>query len=169
RGLSVLVLDRHSVAGGNATIFRRRGYEFDVGLHYVGGCHAGGALPTVLAAAGAGEVRFVELDPDGYDELLLPGLRLAVPRGLDRWRERLVAAFPSERRGIDRYVRLLAQMKASLDVWHRPGALLAQSLRSPLLARWSLSSFAGFLRSCTRDRTLAAALAAQHVGYALPP
>ena len=169
RGLSVLVLDRHSVAGGNATIFRRRGYEFDVGLHYVGGCHAGGALPSVLAAAGAGAVRFLELDPEGYDELLLPDLRLAVPRGLERWRERLVAAFPSERRGIDRYLRLLAQMKRSLDVWHRPGALLAQSLRSPLLARWSLSSFAAFLRTCTRDRALAAALAAQHVGYALPP
>ena len=169
RGLSVLVLDRHSVAGGNATIFRRRGYEFDVGLHYVGGCHAGGALPAVLAAAGAGGVRFLELDPEGYDELVLPGLRLAVPRGLPRWRDRLVAAFPSERRGLDRYARLLAQMKRSLDVWHRPGSLLAQSLRSPQLLRWSLSSFASFLRSCTRDPALTAALAAQHVGYALPP
>lgn len=32
-GKSVLVLDRHYVAGGNATVFRRRGYEFDIGIH----------------------------------------------------------------------------------------------------------------------------------------
>lgn len=169
RGVAVLVVDSHSVAGGNATIFSRRGYEFDVGLHYVGGCHAGGALPAVLEAAGAGEVRFAELDPEGYDELVLPGLRLSVPRGMERWRERLRQHFPAERRGIDRYLRLLVQLEASLGVWHRPGALLAQSLRSPLLARWSLSSLQSFLDSCTRDATLRAVLAAQHVGYALPP
>ena len=31
RGFSVLVLDRHHVAGGNATVFHRKGYQFDVG------------------------------------------------------------------------------------------------------------------------------------------
>jgi len=169
RGLDVLVVDRHAVAGGNATIFSRRGYAFDVGLHYVGGCHAGGALPAVLEAAGAGDVRFLELDPSGYDELLLPGLRLLVPRGLEAWRDRLCERFPRERRGIDRYGRLLAELKRGLDVWHRPGALLASSLRSPHLLRWSLSSFGAFLGSCTRDPLLSGALAAQHVGYALPP
>lgn len=35
-GRSVLVLDHHYVAGGNATVFRRGPYEFDVGLHYLG-------------------------------------------------------------------------------------------------------------------------------------
>ncbi len=30
-GRSVLVLDQHAVAGGNATVFKRPGYEFDVG------------------------------------------------------------------------------------------------------------------------------------------
>jgi monoamine oxidase len=38
-GCSVLVLDRHQVAGGNATVFHRPGYAFDVGIHYIGDCH----------------------------------------------------------------------------------------------------------------------------------
>ncbi|MHC5209236.1 MAG: phytoene desaturase family protein [Planctomycetota bacterium] len=168
-GRDVLVVDRHSVAGGNATVFRRRDYVFDVGLHYIGGCHAGGVIPTVLEAAGVEPVPFEELDPDGYDTLVLPGLTLRVPRGIERWRDRLCQAFPAERRGVDRYVRLLRQMQDCMDVWHRPGALLWQTLRTPLVARWSRSTFAAFLDGCTRDPLLRAALAAQHVGYALPP
>jgi phytoene dehydrogenase-like protein len=168
-GRRVLVVDKHTVAGGNATVFRRRGYIFDVGLHYIGGCHAGGVIPAVLQAAGAGPVHFEELDPDGYDTLVLPGRTLRVPRGLPRWRERLVDAFPGERRGVDRYVRLLRQMQACLDVWHRPAAMLARTLRAPLLARAAGGTFAAFLDGCTRDPLLRAALAAQHVGYALPP
>lgn len=168
-GRDVLVVDRHSVAGGNATVFRRRGYVFDVGLHYVGGCHAGGVIPSVLQAAGAEPVRFLELDPDGYDTLVLPGLRLRVPRGIGRWRDRLADAFPRERRGVDRYVRLLRQLQGCLDVWHRPAALAARVLRAPLMTRYARATFADFLATCTRDPTLRAALAAQHVGYALPP
>jgi phytoene dehydrogenase-like protein len=168
-GRDVLVVDSHTVAGGNATIFRRRGYEFDVGLHYVGGCHAGGVIPAVLEAAGAGPVHFEELDPDGYDTLVLPGLRLRVPRGIECWRERLLDAFPGEGRGVDRYVRLLRQMQDCLDVWHRPVAMAARLLRAPLVARWAGAPFAAFLAGCTRDPTLRAVLAAQHVGYALPP
>src|SRR5262245_50392540 len=62
RGRSVLVVDQHSVAGGNATIFKRKGYEFDVGLHYIGQCGPSGVIPSILRAAGAGEVRFEPMD-----------------------------------------------------------------------------------------------------------
>jgi hypothetical protein len=51
-GKSVLVLDRHYIAGGNATVFRRRDYEFDVGIHYVGNCGPEGSVPLILRAAG---------------------------------------------------------------------------------------------------------------------
>ncbi len=39
-GRRTLVLESHSVAGGNSQVFRRRirgdEYEFDVGIHYIG-------------------------------------------------------------------------------------------------------------------------------------
>ena len=35
-GRRVLVLDGHYVPGGNASAFRRKNYEFDVGIHYLG-------------------------------------------------------------------------------------------------------------------------------------
>jgi phytoene dehydrogenase-like protein len=169
RGRRVLALDRHTVAGGNATIFRRPVYEFDVGLHYVGGCHPDGVIPRILRAAGVDDVVFEEMDPDGYDVLVVPGLRLRVPKGIDAWRDRLCEAFPAERRGIDRYASLLRQLQRCLRVWPRAVPTLAAAARSPGILRWGRRSFADVLAHCTDDPTLRAVLAAQHPGYALPP
>ena len=35
-GQKVLVLERHYTAGGFTHIFKRKGYEWDVGIHYIG-------------------------------------------------------------------------------------------------------------------------------------
>ena len=35
-GKKVLVLERHYTAGGFTHVFKRRGYEWDVGIHYIG-------------------------------------------------------------------------------------------------------------------------------------
>ena len=37
QGKRVLVLEQHDIAGGNLHTFQEAGYEFDTGLHYVGG------------------------------------------------------------------------------------------------------------------------------------
>jgi len=112
QGRKVLVVDQHAVAGGNATIFKRSGYEFDIGLHYIGGCHPGGMIPQILRAAGVDDVEFEELDPDGFDTLVFPDLTFRIPKGIDRFRQRLVEHFPGEVRGIDRYIKLVRQIRA---------------------------------------------------------
>ena len=35
-GKKVLVLERHYTAGGFTHIFKRKGFEWDVGIHYIG-------------------------------------------------------------------------------------------------------------------------------------
>jgi len=35
-GKKVLVLERHYTPGGYTHVFKRRGYEWDVGIHYIG-------------------------------------------------------------------------------------------------------------------------------------
>lgn len=167
RGRSVLVLDQHYVSGGNGTVFRRPGYEFDVGLHYLGDCGPGGLIPRILRASGA-EVRFRELDPDGFDTMLFGDFEFRVPRGLDRFRARLLDAFPAERRGIDRYVRMLRQMWTLTQITG-PVSALTTVPRVAFALRWSTSTLDRFLDTCTRDRRLRAVLAGQHVTYAQPP
>ena len=39
QGQKVLVLERHYTAGGFTHVFKRKGYEWDVGIHYIGEVH----------------------------------------------------------------------------------------------------------------------------------
>ena len=48
-GYKVLVLEKHFVAGGYATNFKRKGYNFDVSLHGIGGLSEGGNLHRILS------------------------------------------------------------------------------------------------------------------------
>jgi phytoene dehydrogenase-like protein len=63
-GLRPLVLEHHFAPGGNAQTFRRRKmFDFDVGLHYIGGCEPHGLFPTVLDQLGIDGVEFLPMDP----------------------------------------------------------------------------------------------------------
>jgi all-trans-retinol 13,14-reductase len=169
RGLRVLVLDQHYVAGGNATVFRRRDYEFDVGLHYVGDCDESGLIPRILRGCGVSSVTFEELDPDGFDTLVFPDLTFRVPKGLDAFEARLLEHFPSERRGIARYMKMLRQVKAFQGVQANPRSALWTVPRCGLLLRYANGSFGRFIASCTSDPRLTAVLAGQHGDYGLAP
>lgn len=168
-GKRVLVVDGHTVAGGNATVFRRRRWLFDVGLHYVGDCGPDGMIPRALRLAGAAPVPFREMDPDGFDTFLFPGFTFRVPRGLDPYRERLVAAFPSEARGIDRYVRVLRETWSVLAGTGGPLRNALRLWRARFALRHSIGSLGAFLDSCTQDPLLRAVIAGQSGTYAQPP
>jgi len=172
RGARVLVVDRHYVAGGNATVFKRRGYEFDVGVHYIGGCGPGGTVPRILRAAGAEDVTFEELDPDGIDTLVFPDFTFRVPKGIEALRRRLHEQFPSEQRGIDRYlavVDLLMRAQSPSFAWSSLNEIGASVRGSLLLARWHGATLGAFLDTCTQNERLRAVLSAQSGDYALPP
>jgi phytoene dehydrogenase-like protein len=114
RGLSVLVLEMHYELGGCATVFSRKGkgqgYQFDVGLHYIGDCGMGGLIPRILEGAGVEPLDFREQDPNGFDTLYFPDFQFKIPRGIELFRERLKSTFPAEVKGIDRYIKLLYQV-----------------------------------------------------------
>ncbi|MFT7671206.1 MAG: all-trans-retinol 13,14-reductase [Planctomycetota bacterium] len=123
-GKSVLVIDQHSIAGGNASVFRRKGYEFDVGVHYLGECGPNEAIPRVLEACGVHDARFQELDPNAIDTFSFPDFEFRFPRGLDRYRKNLLDRFPEERGGIDRYLRALEDVDRLKHASYRPERLI---------------------------------------------
>ncbi len=113
-GKRTLVLESHHVAGGNSQVFRRRiqgkDYEFDVGIHYIGECGPGGLISNILNGAGLAErVVFRPLDPDGYSTLIFPDFRFRVPSSWERYRERLLKAFPEEAQRMGQVVDILQQ------------------------------------------------------------
>lgn len=178
QGLKVALFDSHYVAGGCATMFERgRSSErfcFDVGLHYIGDCGPQGEIPTILRSVGV-QLQYEEMDPEGYDTVLLPGLRFGIPTGHDRYRDRLVEAFPREKKGIDRYVRFLREVegvKRKIDAsgGRMDRRVLAHvALSGRMLARYRNATIAEVLDSCTEDPALRAVMLGQSGDYGLPP
>ena len=69
----VLVLERHYVAGGFTHVFERPGYEWDVGVHYVGEVHTPRSLTRRLFDhLSDGRLQWAPMD-DVYDRIVLGG------------------------------------------------------------------------------------------------
>jgi all-trans-retinol 13,14-reductase len=173
-GLRVLVLEQYAAVGGNTHVFRRRGkYEFDVGLHYIGDCGPGGLVPTILAGIGSADrVKFLPMDPDGFDHITLPGLQIDVPTGWDRYRQRLIDALPSEAAGLTTFTEVCDAVGAEqrfvlLNADRTPRSELGAC--TVTLRAWSRQTLRALFDHCglsARARTL---LAAQSGNYGLAP
>lgn len=173
-GLRTLVLEKHYVAGGNSHVFRRKGkFEFDVGVHYLGDCGPNGMIPAILRGVGLeGKIEFLEMDPDGFDTLMFPGLTFRVPKGWDRYRERLVQAFPDDETGLHRCVDVMQNVvaefaKVRLPV--EPEDMPRMMQEAPTFMQWGMRSLGELFDDCHLGQKARAVLAAESGDYAAPP
>lgn len=179
QGKKVAVFEAHYTAGGCATQFSRgpksARYMFDVGLHYIGDCHEDGTIPRLLRDMGI-SVEFAEMDRGGFDTLVFPDFRFRIPANLELYRERLVDLFPHERRGIDKYVRLVrAVMNVGRVVERAEGRrpslveLAKIAVDGLYLATKQDATMADVLEGTVRDPRCRAVLLGQSGDYGLPP
>jgi all-trans-retinol 13,14-reductase len=173
-GLRTLVLEKHYVAGGNAHVFRRKQmFEFDVGVHYLGDCGPDGTIPTVLRGVGVeGKIEFLEMDPDGFDTLMFPGIEFRVPKGRDRYRERLVATFPDDETGLHRCLDVLqgvASEFAKVKLPVEPEDVPRLMKEAPNFMKWGMRTLGELFDDCGLGQKARAVLAAESGTYALPP
>jgi all-trans-retinol 13,14-reductase len=170
RGLSVQVLEQHYLPGGWCHSFMLQGYRFSPGVHYVGNLGEQGRLRKIYEGLGiAGELVFLELNPDGYDHILIEGEpRFDIPAGEMRYRERLLERFPHESKGIDRYLRLMDRL--DLGRLGHPGSRLPGPLGIPPLLAHGTRPLARFLESTIEDPRLRTILTMPAAGdYGLAP
>merc|ERR1719381_12021 len=65
-GKKVLVLEQHDQAGGTCHSYTKKGYEFDVGIHYVGEMGSRSLNKTLLDQISDGQIEWAPLD-DEFD------------------------------------------------------------------------------------------------------
>ncbi len=160
-GKRPLVLEHHFVPGGNAQTFRRhKQFDFDVGLHYVGG-----GFSAILEAMGVEGVEFVPMDRDGFDTVMLPGLTFREPAGWDRYQERLREAFPGERAAVDRYVEYMLWVLANMRGAPGDPPALQRLLGTP----WTETTLGSVFDALEMSARLRLVLAAECGTYAAPP
>lgn len=171
-GRRVLVLEQHDWAGGNSHVFRRRrAYEFDVGVHYLGDCGPDGIIPAILAGLGARDrVRFRELDRDCFDQIMLPGLTLDVPADWDDYLARLERALPGDAEGLRTFAGVCRAIGEEQRWAMLAGASLAEVVAGTRTVQaWGRKRLSDLFDHCglsTRARTV---LAAQSPNYGMAP
>ena len=174
-GKRTLVLEAHYVAGGNSQVFRRRhhgrGYEFDVGLHYIGECGPEGTITRILRGVGlADRVSFRPLDSDGFSTLIFPDLTFRVPAGWDRYRARLLETFPEETGPLGRVVDTMREVAEGSRLLGREGALSADLLaKAPRFVEWGLRPVTELFDAHALSPQARAVLLGEQGDYAVPP
>ncbi|MEU3731525.1 NAD(P)/FAD-dependent oxidoreductase [Streptomyces sp. NPDC033538] len=173
-GRRVLVVEQHDVAGGNSHVFRRRrAYEFDVGVHYLGDCGPGGFLPTVFGGLGlGGRVSFLEMDQDGFDEIVFPGVSMHVPAGWPRYRRRLKETLPRDAAGIDLFVDVCASLGAesyAMSLSDQDLTAAEQIRGAPTTFAWGRRPLTALFDHCALSPAARTLLAAQSPNYGMSP
>jgi len=174
-GKRVLVLERHYAMGGFTHTFRRKEYEWDVGIHYVGEFSTEGSLPNLLMRDIAGDrLRWAPM-PAVYDRLFFPDRSYDLEAGRERFVDGMAAAFPTERRAIADYVVLVDEVYAASMKYFQHRALprvvapFARSWMCRAFLRHARQTTLNALTGITSDRKLIGVLTGQWGTYGLPP
>jgi len=149
------------------------GFRFSPGVHYVGALGPDGGLRRIYEGLGvANDLVFFEINPDGYDHVVVGDERFDIPKGRERFAERLKERFPNETAGIDRYFdvigRLLDEMGAAMPVHSLLEAALLP-VHMPTTLRWGLVPLASLLDHCTDEPLLRAILSIKAGDHAMAP
>ena len=171
-GKSVLVLEKHYMAGGYTHAFKRKGFKFDVGIHYIGDVGEGESLGRFLDYMDLQGLEWVRVRPEGYDRIIGPDLRFDIPASEDAYRGRMLEQFPAEKAGIHEYfkvmngltdeVRHLMMIRSAADVLTLPQ-------KAPNMMKWGWRNLGQFLKQNVKDPRLATVMAGICGDYGLPP
>ena len=105
-GLSVCVLEQHSVIGGCLQSFKRHGRTLDTGMHYIGSMGKDQIMYQYFKYFGiTDDLRLHKLNDDGFDYFhFSDGESYCHAAGNERFVDTLSRRFPEDRKGIETIV-----------------------------------------------------------------
>ena len=119
-GKRVLVLEQHDRIGGGTHTYKTKGFEYDIGIHYVGDMLPGSLLRCYVDLLTDSQLEWSELVTD-FDTVIIDDHSQKDPRkyvyvkGLEAFKKRLYKYFPDEKLAIDRFFELLKDCKSSTN------------------------------------------------------
>jgi len=112
-GKRVLVLEQHDQAGGCCHTYIEKGYEFDVGIHYIGNLNTQTPSKTLLDQLTNGQLQWAPLDEE-FDTAVFGDKRYSVlGGGRKRWIENIKKQFPDNIDDVDRLCDAVIRCKKS--------------------------------------------------------
>ncbi|KEQ14702.1 FAD-dependent oxidoreductase [Endozoicomonas montiporae] len=113
-GKKVLVLEQHYTAGGFTHAYSRNGYEWDVGIHYIGDVGTKKTTSRQLFDfISNGQLKWAAMD-DNYDRFFFGEEQFDYIAGKDKFIASLKQRFPAEHDAIDEYMKRLSEVNKAM-------------------------------------------------------
>ena len=174
-GKRVLVLERHYTAGGFTHTFRRPGYEWDVGVHYIGDVsHPRGNARRIFDFITDGALEWADMG-EVYDRIILGENSYDFVKGLENFRAQLHEYFPSDKDAINEYLEKVLSTAKKAQMFFAEKAvppfvstLFGGMMRRPLL-KDATRTTREVIEEITQNQELIGVLTGQFGDYGLVP
>ena len=148
-GKKVLVLEQHYTAGGFTHAYDRNGYEWDVGVHYIGDV---GGHPTMTRKLfdwlSAGNLQWAPMDP-AYDRICIGDKKYDLRAGRDEFVAEILKHFPGEEKTLEAYLQRIAAVGKAMPVITMEKLLPRWC--APLLSLWKRWVLPAYLNKTTYE------------------
>ena len=174
-GQRVLGLERHYTAGGFTHVYKRAGFEWDVGLHYIGKVHdPKSPLRLIFDEITDGKLDWKKMGPV-YDNIIIGDEEFSFVEGLSNFKSKMIEYFPKEKSAINEYISLVKKVNSSSRSYFMKKALpkWLRFLLSPFMGRtflkYAKKTTKEVLNELTNNEKLIGVLTGQWGDYGLPP
>ncbi|MGY8945562.1 MAG: phytoene desaturase family protein [Flavobacteriales bacterium] len=174
-GKKVLVLERHYTAGGFTHVFKRKGYEWDVGIHYIGEVQNPNApIRKMFDYVSNNKLEWADMG-EVYDKIVIGDEIYDFVKGVKNFKSKMYEYFPNDVEAIDKYVQLVFDSNKSMKKFYLEKSLpnfisnfLGFFLRKEYL-KFSNRTTYEVISSITDNQKLIKVLTGQYGDYGLPP
>ena len=174
-GEKVLVLERHYTAGGFTHVFTRKGYEWDVGIHYIGEVQRpNSAIKKIFDYVTNRKLEWADMG-EVYDRIIIGNKTYDLVKGVDNFQKQLFEYFPVEKEAIKKYVELIFLSNKYMGKFYSAKALpaivnffMGRRMRKDYL-KYADQTTQEVLESITDNQELIKVLTGQYGDYGLPP
>lgn len=174
-GRRVCVLEQHYTAGGFTHTYERNGYEWDVGVHYIGEVHKPySPLRRIFDVISDGQLEWAQMDAV-YDRIIIGDKRYDFCAGREAFKRGLKQQFPEEADAIDAYVDLVVRVAGSMRKFFTGQALspglnwLYRLVRDQRVPPECTMTVRQVLEGLTANQELIGVLTGQWGDYGMPP
>ena len=174
-GRRVLVLEQHYTAGGMTHTYERHGYEWDVGLHYVGDMNdASTSARRLFDYISDGSLEWAPMDAH-FDRIFLGQQQYDLVAGSEAYKAELLRRFPAEQAALDSYFAAMQKVRQGISLLAVEKALpgwagwLVRQIRHASQGRYFRQTTRQVLESMTDNQTLIAVLCGQWGDCGMPP
>lgn len=173
-GKKVCVLEQHYTAGGYTHAYEREGYEWDVGVHYIGEVHKPSTMKRMFDVLSQSRLKWAAMDPV-YDRIIIADKEYDFVAGRENFIDSLSEQFPEERETIERYVALIREMSSQTPKFFAGQAMpkwmtaIYNKIRPFLVRKEFFQSTRDVLEGLTTNQELISVLTGQWGDYGQPP